>query len=53
MKKQRVDNQALPESEKEFEVGNNKKYKVQAIINSTIYDHKVENYLPDLYYLVL
>ena len=33
--------------------GNSKDYKVQAICNTAIYDSKLENHLPCLYYLVL
>lgn len=46
-----VDNS--PESEKKFETRNNKKDEFKAIVDSTIYGHKVENYLSDLCYLVL
>lgn len=31
----------LPESEKQFEAGDNKKYEVKVIINSMIYDQKI------------
>ena len=53
MKKAKTDNYALPEPEKKFEIGDNKEYKVKAIIDSAVYSHKVENHLPNLYYLVL
>ena len=46
-------NQALPKLEKEFEVGDNKKYKVKAIVNNTVYGHKAKNHLLGLYYLIL
>ena len=52
-KKRQVDNPALSEPEREFEVRNNKEYKVEAIIDSAIYNYEVETYLLDLYYLVL
>ncbi len=46
-------NNALPMLEKEFEVRNNKKYKIKVIINSAVYSNKAENSLPGLYYLDL
>ena len=36
----------------EFEPGDDKKYKVEAIQNSTVYVKKVDEHLPGLYYLV-
>ncbi len=36
-RKGQVDNKALPESEKEFEVRDNKEYEVEKIINSVVY----------------
>ena len=36
----------------EFEAGNNKKYKIEAIQDSAIYAKKKDGYLPKLYYLV-
>ena len=36
----------------EFEPGNNKEYKVEAIQDSAVYAKEVEGYLPGLYYLV-
>ena len=36
-KKGWVDNKALPESEKEFKVGDNKKYEVKTIIDRMVY----------------
>ena len=39
--------------EKKFEARNNKKYKIKLIINSAIYNKKIENQLLGLYYLVL
>lgn len=37
----------------EFEVGNNKKYELKAIQDSTIYIKKANRYLSGPYYLVL
>ena len=51
MRKERM-NELFPEPEPEFNVGNNKKYKVEAIINSAVYAKKAKGYLPGLYYLV-
>ena len=51
IKKERI-NELFPESEPKFDTGNNKKYKVEAIINSAIYIKKAKGYLPGLYYLV-
>ena len=45
-------NELFLESELEFDVGNNKKYKIEAIIGSAIYAKKAEGHLPGLYYLV-
>ena len=36
----------------EFELGNNKEYKVEAIQDSPVYAKKADGYLPRLYYLV-
>ena len=36
----------------EFEPGNNKKYKVKAIQDSTVYAKEADRHLPGLYYLV-
>ncbi len=44
---------ALLKPEKKFEAGNNKKYKVKSIVNSTVYDKEAESQLSSLYYLVL
>ncbi len=55
-RKKRVDNKALPESEKDlkFEVEGNKEYKVKAIIDSVIYGQQANsNQMPGLYYLIL
>ncbi len=46
-------NNILPESEKEFEAKNNKKYKVKAIIDNAVYNKKVNNQMLSLYYLIL
>ncbi len=45
---------ALPEPEKEvkFEAGDNKEYKVKAIIDSAVYGQQVNNQRPGLYYLI-
>ncbi len=53
-RKGRVD-KALPKPEKEFEfeVGDNKEYEVEAIIDSAVYDQQANNQMPGLYYLVL
>ena len=45
-------NELFSELEPEFDIGNNKKYKVKAIKDNTIYINKVEKYLLNLYYLV-
>ncbi len=53
-RKGQVDNKALPESEKEFEIGDDKEYEVEAIINSTMYGQQANNsQMPGLYYLLL
>ena len=36
-KKERVDNKAFPEPEKEFEAGDDKEYKIKIIIDSAVY----------------
>ncbi len=53
-RKGRVDNKALSESEKEleFEARGNKEYEVEAIIDSAVYDQKVNDQILGLYYLV-
>ncbi len=51
-----MDNKALPELGKElkFEIGGNKEYEVEAIINSVVYSQQANsNQMPGLYYLVL
>lgn len=48
-----MNNAALPELEKELKAGNNKKYKVEAIIDSAVYRKEVKNQMPGYYYLVL
>lgn len=56
MKKMQVnqnDANTLLKPEKEFEIGKNEKYKVEVIINSTVYEKKAKSQLPGLYYLVL
>lgn len=37
----------------EFEVGNDKKYEVETIRDSTVYSKEVDGYLLELYYLVI
>ena len=36
----------------EFDADDNKEYRVEAIIDSTVYAKKTEGHLPGLYYLV-
>ena len=50
-KKKRM-NKLFPEPEPELDVGNNKKYEVEAIKDSAIYAKEAERYLLGLYYLV-
>ena len=45
-------NKLFPEPEPEFDAGNNKEYKVEAIINNTVYAKDAKRQLPGLYYLV-
>ena len=45
-------NELFPEPEPEFDAGDNKKYKVEAIEDSAVYAKKAERHLPGLYYLV-
>ena len=45
-------NELFPEPKPEFDAGNNKKYKVEAIIDSAVYAKKAEEHLPGLYYLI-
>ena len=45
-------NELFPEPEPEFDAGNNKEYKVEAIIDSVVYAKKAERQLPGLYYLI-
>ena len=45
-------NELLPEPEPEFDAGDNKKYKVEVIKDSTVYAKEVEGHLPGLYYLI-
>ena len=40
------------EPEPGFDAGNNKKYKVEVIIDSIVYTKEIEGHLPSLYYLV-
>ena len=50
--KKRQMNELFPEPEPEFDAGNNKEYKVKAIINNAVYAKEAEGHLPSLYYLV-
>ncbi len=50
-RKRQVD-KALPEPKKEFEAGDNKEYKVKAIINSAVYGQQANDQMPGLYYLI-
>ena len=45
-------NKLFPEPEQEFDAGDNKEYKVEAIQDSAVYAKKAEGHLPGLYYLV-
>ena len=45
-------NELFSEPEPNFDAGDNKKYKVEAIIDSAVYPKKAEGHLPGLYYLV-
>ena len=45
-------NELFPEPEPEFDAGDNKKYEVEAIKDSTVYAKEAEGHLPGLYYLV-
>ena len=45
-------NELFSEPLPEFDVGNNKKYKVEAIKNSAVYAQEVERHLSGLYYLI-
>ena len=45
-------NELFPKPEPEFDVGNNKEYKVEAIIDSAVYAKEAERHLPGRYYLV-
>ena len=45
-------NELFPESEPEFDAGDNKEYKIKAIIDNAVYAKEAEAHLPGLYYLV-
>ena len=45
-------NELFLKSEPEFDTGNNEKYEVKVIKESTIYAKEVKGHLPGLYYLV-
>ena len=51
MRKGRM-NELFPKPEPEFDTGNDKEYKVEAIKDSAVYAKEAEGYLPGLYYLV-
>ncbi len=53
IRKRRVNEKTLPESEKEFEVEDNKKYKLEAIIDNVVSSKEVNNQMPGFYYLIL
>ena len=42
-KKEQVDNKALPKPEKKFKIGDDKEYKVETIINSTVYSQQANS----------
>ena len=46
-------NETLPEPDGEFETGDDKEYKVEAIIDSVVYGKETNDQMPGLYYLVL
>ena len=45
-------NELFPKSELEFNIGDNKKYEIEAIKDSAVYAKKAKEHLPGLYYLV-
>ena len=45
-------NKLFPESEPEFDAGNNKEYKIKAIIESAVYAKEAKRHLSGLYYLI-
>ena len=45
-------NELFPEPMPKFDAGDNKEYKVEAIIDSAVYTKEAEAYLPGLHYLV-
>ena len=45
-------NELFPKPELEFDAGDNKEYKIEAIIDSAVYAKEAEGYLPGLYDLV-
>ncbi len=52
-KKERVNEKYLSKLECEFEARDNKKYEVEVIIGSAMYDKKANNQMLSLYYHVL
>lgn len=53
IKKKQVNQSLLLELKREFKVKNNKKYKIKAIVDSTVYNKKINNQMLDFYYLIL
>ena len=45
-------NELFPEPEPESDIGNNKEYKVEPIIDNIVYVKEAERHLPSLYYLI-
>ena len=45
-------NKLFPELELEFDAGNNKEYKIEAIKDSAVYAKEAEEHLPGPYYLI-
>ena len=52
MTKKKWINELFSEPEPEFDAGDNKEYKIKAIIDSAFYAKEVERHLLGLYYLV-
>ena len=45
-------NELFSKLEPEFNAGNNKEYKIEAIMDNAVYVKETERHLPGLYYLV-
>ena len=45
-------NELFPKPKLEFDIGHNKKYKVEVVKNSAVYAKEAEEHLLRLYYLV-